>query len=278
MLEYDELWQLHSSWMTGANNMVVYQGVAMELISATSRDNWVVDFKGCFMSQHIAIVEDEPGIRENYADALKQQGYIVSLYENRKQALQAFDHRLPDLALLDIGLQDDAEGGFEICRMLRAKSETVPIIFLTARDSDLDIISGLRLGADDYLTKDISLQNLCARIAALFRRIHAIRNKPEQEDVLQRGPLSIDLNRFVIHWQDKPIDLTLTEFWIVHTLARHPGHVKNRDQLMSEARIVVDDATITSHIKRIRNKFIKIDKQFNCIETVYGMGYRWLEN
>ncbi len=229
------------------------------------------------MPQHIAIVEDEPVIRENYADALRQQGYKVSSYGTRDEALQAFHSRLPDLALLDIGLEDDAEGGFEICRALRAKSETVPIIFLTARDSDLDIISGLRLGADDYLTKDISLPNLCARIAAFFRRLEAITASPSQEEIIERGPLRLDLNRFRVYWQDQLVDLTLTEFWIVHTLARHPGHVKNREQLMEDARIVVDDATITSHIKRIRNKFLKHDANFDCIETVYGMGYRWLE-
>lgn len=229
------------------------------------------------MPHHIAIVEDEPAIRDNYADALRQQGYKVALYGTRDEALQAFNSRLPDLALLDIGLEDDAEGGFELCRVLRAKSDTVPIIFLTARDSDLDIISGLRLGADDYLTKDISLPNLCARIAAFFRRLDAIKTSPQQEEIIERGPLRLDMNRFSVHWHDQLVDLTLTEFWIVHTLARHPGHVKNREQLMEDARIVVDDATITSHIKRIRNKFLVHDTNFNCIETVYGMGYRWLE-
>jgi len=229
------------------------------------------------MPQHIAIVEDEPAIRENYADALRQQGYKVALYGTRDEALQAFHTRLPDLALLDIGLEDDAEGGFEICRVLRAKSGTVPIIFLTARDSDLDIISGLRLGADDYLTKDISLPNLCARIAAFFRRLDAFAASPSKEEIMERGPLRLDMNRFTVYWHDNLVDLTLTELWIVHTLARHPGHVKNREQLMEDARIVVDDATITSHIKRVRNKFLKHDADFNCIETVYGMGYRWLE-
>lgn len=229
------------------------------------------------MPQHIAIVEDEPAIRDNYADALRRQGYKVVLYGTRDEALQAFNSRLPDLALLDIGLEEDAEGGFEICRLLRAKSDTVPIIFLTARDSDLDIISGLRLGADDYLTKDISLPNLCARIAAFFRRLDALTASPKQEDIMERGSLRLDMNRFQVSWQEQQVDLTLTEFWIVHALARHPGHVKNREQLMEDARIVVDDATITSHIKRIRNKFLKHDANFNCIETVYGMGYRWLE-
>ncbi len=229
------------------------------------------------MSQHIAIVEDEPAIRENYADAFKKLGYKISLYSGRDEAIKAFEARLPDMALLDIGLEDDVEGGFEICRVLRSKSTTVPIIFLSARDSDLDIISGLRLGADDYLTKDISLPNLCARVAALFRRMSAITATPLEEDIFERGMLRMDMNRFVVDWNEKRIDLTLTELWVVHTLARHPGHVKNREQLMEDARIVVDDATITSHIKRIRNKFIKQDAAFDAIETVYGMGYRWLE-
>ena len=229
------------------------------------------------MPHHIAIVEDEPAIRDNYADTLRRQGYKVALYSTRDEALQAFQSRLPDLALLDIGLENDAEGGFELCRVLRAKSDIVPIIFLTARDSDLDIISGLRLGADDYLTKDISLPNLCARIAAFFRRLDALTASPKQEEIIERGPLRLDMNRFRVYWQEQLVDLTLTEFWIVHALARHTGHVKNREQLMEDARIVVDDATITSHIKRIRNKFLKHDANFNCIETVYGMGYRWLE-
>ena len=178
------------------------------------------------MSQHIAIVEDEPSIRENYADVFKQQGYEVSLYAGREEAINAFNSRLPDLALLDIGLEDDAEGGFEVCRLLRNKSETVPIIFLTARDSDLDIISGLRLGADDYLTKDISLPNLCARVAALFRRINAITTAPTKEDVLKRGALVMDMNRFTVDWYQLRVDLTLTELWVVHTLAMHPAMLK----------------------------------------------------
>jgi len=229
------------------------------------------------MSKTIAIVEDEPAIRQNYADALGKQGYRVQQYGDQQEAMSAFNRQLPDLALLDIGLQDDIDGGFELCRNLRAMSATLPIIFLTARDSDLDTISGLRLGADDYLTKDISIPNICARISAFFRRLEVMRQPPPEEDIIERGPLQLDMNRFEAHWQQQRIDLTLTEFWIVHTLALRPGHVKNRDQLMSDARIVVDDATITSHIKRIRNKFLQIDPEFNRIDTVYGMGYRWID-
>lgn len=227
--------------------------------------------------KRIAIVEDETALRENYTDILTKQGYQVDAYTTRQQAMEAFDRQLPDLALLDIGLENDVDGGFELCRALRNMSGSMPIIFLTARDSDLDVISGLRLGADDYLTKDISLPNLCARIAAFFRRAEALKKPVVEETLIQRGKLSMDMNRYLVKWTDQPVDLTLTEFWIVHTLALHPGHVKNRDQLMQDAKIVVDDATITSHIKRVRNKFIVVDKTFDSIDTVYGMGYRWVE-
>jgi two-component system OmpR family response regulator len=227
------------------------------------------------MGRRIAIVEDEPAIRENYADVFSRQGYQVSTYANRPDALAAFRTRLPDLALIDIGLEDEAEGGFDLCRELRSLSPTVPIIFLTARDSDLDAVSGLRLGADDYLTKDISLPHLTARIAALFRRMEALAAPPVAEEVLDRGSLRLDLKRMAAHWRDRPLELTLTEFWMVHSIVRHPGHVRSRDRLMEDASTVVDATTITSYIKRIRRKFAALDPAFDCIETVHGLGYRW---
>lgn len=227
------------------------------------------------MSRWIAIVEDDPSIRENYADALRKQGYQVTGYKNRQDALHAFQARLPELAIIDIGLADEIDGGFELCRALRAMSATLPIIFLTARDSDIDTVSGLRMGADDYLTKDISLPHLSARIAALFRRMDLGQAPSAAEDVLERDKLRVDLTRMKVSWNETPVALTVTELWIVYALARHPGHVKHRDQLMRDARMVVDDTTVTSHIKRIRRKFIEIDPAFDCIETVYGMGYRW---
>ena len=227
------------------------------------------------MSRRIAIVEDEPVIRANYADVLKKQGYEVAAYAARSEALGAFRTRLPDLALIDIGLADDIDGGFALCRELRALSATLPIIFLSARDSDFDIVAGLRLGADDYLTKDISLPHLAARISALFRRSDLLQAPPSTEDVLQRGALRLDVKRFTTDWNGARVDLTLTEFWMVHALARFPGHVKDRDSLMRDASIVVDDSTITSHIKRIRRKFQAIDPSFDRIDTAYGIGYRW---
>lgn len=228
------------------------------------------------MAKRIAIVEDEAAIRDNYAAAFRREGYSVDAYDARQPAMTAFETRLPDLVVIDINLRDDVEGGFELCRELRARSTDLPIIFLTARDSEFDAVSGLRLGADDYLTKDISLPHLMARVAALFRRLDAMQQPQAVDSRLSRGDLVIDPERMTVHWKDEAVGLTLTEFWLVYAMARYPGHVKNRQQLMDAAQAVLDDNTITSHIKRIRRKFIAIDSDFDAIETVYGMGYRWL--
>ncbi|OGT86776.1 MAG: proteobacterial dedicated sortase system response regulator [Gammaproteobacteria bacterium RIFCSPLOWO2_12_FULL_52_10] len=227
------------------------------------------------MAKRIALVEDEPAIRKNYADALTKRGYEVSAYTGTEDSLTAFRKRLPELAIIDIGLGDDIEGGFEVCRVLRGMSATLPIIFLTARDSDFDAISGLRLGADDYLTKDVSIPQILARVAALFRRLDALQQEYGRDQLHIVNNLAIDKNCMTVEWKGQRIDLTLTEFWIVHSLARIPGHVKNRDQLMKDADIFVDDGTVTSHVKRIRRKFEDIDATFDRIDTVYGMGYRW---
>lgn len=227
------------------------------------------------MSATIAIVEDELAIAENYRDALRRSGYTVNLYSDRPEALEAFRQRLPDLAVIDVGLGAEVEGGFELCRELRAMAPSLPILFLTARDSELDIISGLRLGADDYLTKDISLPHMQARINALLRRVSVLKDQSQESETLTQGELDLDISRLHCHWRGEHVDLTVTEFWIVHALAKRPGHVKSRGQLMEAARVVLDDNTITSHVKRIRRKFQALDGDFNAIGTAYGMGYRW---
>ncbi len=227
------------------------------------------------MNKHIAIVEDEPAIRANYSEAFRRYGYRVDAYADRLSAMQAFGQRLPDLVIVDVGLGDEIEGGFELCRELRGMSQRLPIIFLTARESEFDAISGLRLGADDYLTKDIGLEHLVTRVVALLRRTEALAAQDEKNDVVKQGYLTLDTERMSVTWKDAPVPLSLTEFWIVHALARYPGHVKNRQQLMEAANVVLDDSTITSQIKRIRRKFAEVDERFICIETVYGMGYRW---
>ncbi|MCC5860990.1 MAG: proteobacterial dedicated sortase system response regulator [Gammaproteobacteria bacterium] len=228
------------------------------------------------MKPRIAIVEDEAALRENYLEALRRRGYEASGYPGRAEALAAFGARLPDLVIIDINLGDEVEGGFELCRTLRHRSTTLPLIFLTARDSEIDAVSGLRLGADDYLTKDISLEHLCARVAALLRRVSALSAAADAPgEPLRRGPLELDADRFTVRWRGEEIALSLTEFWLLHALARYPGHVKNRQQLMDAASVVLDDSTITSQIKRIRRKFQAVDARFDAIETVYGAGYRW---
>ena len=225
--------------------------------------------------KRIAIVEDDQAIRENYASALKKQGYEVLTFANRPDAEKAFENRLPDLAVIDIGLEDEIDGGFALCQLLRSMSKTLPIIFFTARDNDYDTICGLRMGADDYLTKDISLPHLLARIAALFRRSELLQHPQVKADLIETGKLKMDTNRMTVSWNEYPIELTVTEFWMLHAIAKFAGHVKSRQQLMDESKMVVDDTTITSHIKRIRKKFVQLDATFDCIETVYGMGYRW---
>lgn len=228
------------------------------------------------MVRTVALVEDEPSLQVNYRDALERHGYQVSVYSNRADAMSAFESKLPELAIIDVGLGDEAEGGFELCRQLRSMAPLLPIVFLTALDSELDTISGLRLGADDYLTKDISLAHLVARVVALFRRVDA-HNQPElPEDLVTAGELQLDMKRMTATWKEEAVALSVTELWMVHALTVYPGHVKSRQQLMDAANVVLDDATVTSHVKRIRRKFQSLDAQFDQIETAYGMGYRWL--
>ena len=223
----------------------------------------------------VAIVEDEVAIRDNYAAGLKRHGYRVAAFSSRTEALAAFAQRPPDLVIIDINLGAEVEGGFELCRELRARSAQLPIIFLTARDSEIDMVSGLRLGADDYLTKQISLEHLVARVAALFRRVAAFASLEAPAATIERGELALDPDRLTALWKGQSVPLTVTEFWVVHALAARPGHVRSRAQLMSAANAVLDDSSVTSQIKRIRAKFDAVDPDFSAIQTVYGMGYRW---
>jgi two-component system OmpR family response regulator len=217
------------SRQSGCGQIVINRGAALRPRAAALH---FMSIRKGPMKKVIAIVEDEPAIRDNYAAAFTRHGYAVRTYGTRKEAIEAFRGRLPDLAVIDVGLRDEPEGGFELCRELRSLSPELPIIFLTARDSELDAVSGLRLGADDYLTKDLSLSHLMARVTALFRRIDALTQPSNRDQIVTRGALLIDTARLHAAWQEKPLGLTLTEFWIVHALAKNPGHVKNRQQLM----------------------------------------------
>lgn len=229
------------------------------------------------MNYRITIVEDDPQLQENYVKALEREGYEVSAHSGKREAIEAFETRLPDLVILDIMLGEDLDAGFELCRHLRALSPTIPVIFLTARNSDIDRVSGLRVGAWDYLTKDVTtLDFLPARISAMFRTVEILRSGGSGErNVIEHSQLRMDEARKEVYWQEKPVILTLTEFWILYAIAKRPGHVKSPEQLMDAANVVVTKNAISAHIKRIRSKFREIDSDFDHIRSEYGMGYRW---
>jgi len=230
------------------------------------------------MARTVAIVEDDFDQRENYADALKQSGYEVATYSNRMDALAGMKQSMPDLAILDIMLENEMDGGFDLCRDLRALSPTLPIIFLTARDTDIDRVSGLRLDAWDYLTKPLNMQFLSVRINSLFRIVDSLgqSSNDNDEELLVVNELSIDEESMSIRWQGTELSLTLTEFWLIESMARHPGHVKTYENMMQITRqSYVERNTINGYIRRIRNKFKEIDPNFKHIQTVFGVGYKW---
>lgn len=229
------------------------------------------------MLRTIAIVEDDPDQRENYADALIANGYRVRCYGNRPEAYAAMRQNLPDLAILDIMLEDEMDGGFDLCRDLRAVAPKLPIIFLTARDTDIDRVSGLRLDAWDYLTKPVNLQFLSVRVNSLFRIVETLHTQTQElEAIVRLGPLQLDPNSMSVLWHGHGINLTLTEFWLVQALARRPGHVKTYENLMQVTRqSYVERNTINGYVRRIRKKFKEVDPNFSMIQTVFGVGYRW---
>jgi len=228
----------------------------------------------------VAVVDDEKNIRETVAFALKREGYRVNTYADGAEAWAAFKRELPDLAVLDILLP--RMDGRELCRRLRAKSEALPIVFLTSKDEELDRVLGLELGADDYLCKPFSMRELVARVKVLFRRaaLAADPSRREESKMLRVGALEIDGLRYTARWRGEPLALTVTEFLLLQALARHPGHVKTRQQLMEEAYphdAYVSERTIDSHVKRLRRKFEARESGFTGIDTVHGLGYRWRE-
>lgn len=228
---------------------------------------------------HVAVVEDETNLRETLAFALRRDGFKVDVYGDGLEAWTVFHDRLPGLVILDILMPH--MDGLELCRKIRSISEIVPILFLTSKDDELDRVLGLELGADDYLCKPFSMRELIARVRVLFRR-SAHRQAPPDvaEAPLRVGLLELDLQRFIARWRDQPVDLTVTEFMMLHALAKRPGHVKTRLQLTREGYphdVYVSERTIDSHIKRLRRKFEESDPSFVAIETVHGLGYRFAE-
>jgi len=240
------------------------------------------------MAPKITLVDDDQNILTSVSMALEAEGFEVTTCTDGSAALKAFVENQPDLAVLDIKMP--RMDGMELLRKLREK-HNFPVIFLTSKDDEIDEMLGLKMGADDYITKPFSQRLLIERIRTILRRVEAVRKtnqksdqSPEtsenSDDVLIRGRLLLDPWRHICQWAGSDIKLTVTEFLILEALVSRPGHVKSRDQLMDIAYnddVYVDDRTIDSHIKRLRKKFRKIEPEFDGIETLYGVGYRYSE-
>ncbi len=227
----------------------------------------------------VAVVDDEANIRETVGFALRKEGFLVETFADGAVAWSAFEHRLPGLVVLDILMP--RMDGLDLCRRLRQRSETLPILFLSSRDEELDRVLGLELGADDYLCKPFSMRELVARVRVLFRRAARLADPMAADETpLVVGRLSLDLARYTARLGERALALTVTEFMMLLALARHPGHVKTRPQLMEQGYphdAYVSDRTIDSHIKRLRQKLAAADPNCDVIETVYGLGYRLRE-
>jgi two-component system, OmpR family, response regulator ChvI len=228
----------------------------------------------------IALVDDDKNILTSLRMLLESEGYKIDAYTDGMSALDGLSGVQPDLAIVDIKMP--RMDGMELLRRLRQKSD-MPVIFLTSKDEEIDELFGLRMGADDFIRKPFSHRLLVERVKTVLRRseprggaIGAVEGK----SVLERGKLKMDPERHICLWDGKPVTLTVTEFLILQALAQRPGVVKSRDALMDAAyddQVYVDDRTIDSHIKRLRKKFKMVDSDFDVIETLYGVGYRFKE-
>ncbi|MDG1458278.1 MAG: response regulator transcription factor [Pseudoprimorskyibacter sp.] len=230
----------------------------------------------------IALVDDDRNILTSVSMTLEAEGFDVETYGDGQAAHEAFVRRMPDLAVLDIKMP--RMDGMDLLQRIRQKS-AIPVIFLTSKDDEIDEVLGLRMGADDYVTKPFSQRLLVERIRALLRRQEAREGvvpveETEDTKTMTRGQLLMDPLRHAVTWKSKEVNLTVTEFLLLQALAQRPGFVKSRDQLMDVAyddQVYVDDRTIDSHIKRLRKKMRGVDSEFSAIETLYGIGYRYNE-
>tara|TARA_B100000579_G_scaffold422031_1_gene423553 strand:+ start:208 stop:897 length:690 start_codon:yes stop_codon:yes gene_type:complete len=228
------------------------------------------------MAERIVLVDDDNHILTSVSVSLRSEGWEVETYPDGEKGLIALQRNPPDIAILDIKMP--RIDGMELLKRLRLNSN-LPVIFLTSKDDEIDEALGLRMGADDYITKPFSQKLLIERIRTVLRRSSfSIADDPSK--IIKRGSLTLDLDRHTCKWKDFDVKLTVTEFLLLHHLALRPGLVKSRDQLMDAAygeTIYVDDRTIDSHVKRMRRKFKYFDKNFEQIETLYGVGYRYRE-
>jgi len=231
------------------------------------------------MTQNIILVDDDRNILTSVSMALEAEGFSVKTFNDGESGLSGILDNKPDLAVLDIKMP--RMDGIEVLTKLRETS-SIPVIFLTSKDDEVDEAIGLRMGADDYITKPFSQRLLIERIKALLRRQALMNSKTtkKEEEKIVRGNLVLDDARHLCTWKNQPLNLTVTEYLLIKSLAERPGHVKNRDQLIDMAygeNIYVDDRTIDSHIKRVRKKFKALDPEFSQVETLYGVGYKYKE-
>ena len=227
------------------------------------------------MEKTIALVDDDQNILTSLSAALVDEGYKVETYSDGQEAFERIERRPADLAILDIKMP--RMDGLELITKLRAR-HNLPVIFLTSKDDEVDEIMGLRMGADDYIKKPFSQRLLMERVRAVLRRHETSNNNDISDEIIRRGELVLDPARHLSTWRGREVNLTVTEFLLLQSLARHPGHVKSRDQLIDAAygeNMYVDDRTIDSHIKRLRRKFKDVDDEYSEIETLYGVGYRY---
>ena len=225
----------------------------------------------------ICLIDDDQNILASLSLALKSEKFDVETYSDGIAGLEALKNNNFDIAILDIKMP--RLDGLEVLQKLRNSSD-IPVIFLTSKDDEIDQLLGLKMGADDYITKPFSQKLLIERVKVILKRttFSSIENTVNSDSFIERGNLILNMDRHECHWNKERIKLTVTEFLLLESLVNRPGYVKNRDQLMSAAYsddLYVDDRTIDSHIKRIRRKFKEIDKDFNSIETLYGVGYRF---
>ena len=257
--------------------------IEYDLGDDTYKSNFLIILSGLlYHMDRIALVDDDRNILTSVKMTLEGEGFEIDTYSDGQSALEAFYRKQPDIVVLDIKMP--RMDGMDLLQKMRPKISS-PVIFLTSKDDEIDEVLGLRMGADDYIKKPFSQRLLVARIRALLRRQAQFSDSlvvgEKGRHLLERGALTMDPMRHAVTWKDSKISLTVTEFVLLQALAQRPGFVKSRDQLMDVAyddQIYVDDRTIDSHIKRLRKKMRAVDSQFSCIETLYGIGYRYSDH
>ena len=257
--------------------------IEYDLRDDTYKSNFLIMLSGLlYHMARIALVDDDRNILTSVKMTLEGEGFEIDTYSDGQSALEAFYRKQPDIVVLDIKMP--RMDGMDLLQKMRPKISS-PVIFLTSKDDEIDEVLGLRMGADDYIKKPFSQRLLVARIWALLRRQEQFSDSlvvgEKGRHLLERGALTMDPMRHAVTWKDSEISLTVTEFVLLQALAQRPGFVKSRDQLMDVAyddQIYVDDRTIDSHIKRLCKKMRAVDSQFSCIETLYGIGYRYSDH